>query len=141
MVLNEFSGEEDAQFLIIPSFYMVHNLSMNLSPFLFLCENNSYPVDIWREKSVSTPTPKFNGDFNPFLKNFVILPLLFWNGAAICPYYVTPFGLLGLNGRKKLKKKKCLEEKIVMPLALSPFTQLDPRKETRHNSWCRDVGR
>jgi hypothetical protein len=67
----------------------------------------------------------------------LILPLLFWNGATICPYYVTPFGLLGLNGRKKLKKKKCLEEKIVMPLALSPSPSwiLEKKCDT-----TRDVG-
>ena len=107
MVFNEFSCEEDAQFLIILTFYMVHNLSMNLSPFLFLCENNSYPVDIWREKSVSAPTPKFNGDFNPFLKKFVILPLLFWNGAAICPYYIcNTVWLAGIKWKKKIEKEK-----------------------------------
>jgi hypothetical protein len=47
MVFNEFSCEEDAQLLIILSFYMVLNLSEYLSlSFFFVCENNSCPVDI-----------------------------------------------------------------------------------------------
>jgi hypothetical protein len=40
----------------------------------------------------------------PFLFNFMILTLLFSKEATVYTYSLTPLGLVGLNGKKKIKK-------------------------------------
>ena len=62
-------------------------------------------------------------------------PCYFWDKAAVCPYCVTPFALLELNGRKNLKKKKRLEEKMVIPLVLSPCTRASKKWDARSHIW------
>jgi len=64
----------------------------------------------------------------------VILSSFFSNEAPVYPYFITPSKMLGLNGKKKRKKKKHLYEKTMIPSVPFSFLtrSLDPFPTRSH---------
>ena len=144
MVFNEFSCEEDAQFLIILTFYMVHNLSMNLSPFLFFRVKTILIQQTYEGEKVFLPLLQSSMVIlTLFLKKNCDFALVILKRSSHLPLLCNTVWLAGIKWKKKIEKEKMPRGKDSNAPSLISFYPVGSQKRNATKlvmQGCREVG-